>query len=75
MFKKKQYCWELKIIWVDEWFINEKFFSTKRNSCIYKYSNGWYEYLGDALTKEIIVSNQWNIERNTLVDEKLKELK
>lgn len=75
-FDKKKYCAELKIEWVDEALISERFYSPSRDSCIYKYTDGSaYQKIVDALTKEIIETNQGNIERNIVVDEKIKELK
>ena len=76
LFEKKKYCAELNIEWVDGALISERFYSPSRDSCIYKYAD-WiaYQKVVDALTKEIIETNQGNIERNVIVDNKLRELK
>ncbi len=76
LFEKKKYCFELKIEWISNELIAEKFYSPIRNSCIYKYADGSkYQKIVDALTGEIIDTNQLDIERNEIIDKKIKQLK
>ena len=76
-FEKKKYCAELKIEWIEESLIAERFFSPVRNSCIYKYADGGaYQKIMDSLTKEIIESCYKCWEQDiTKMNNKIKELK
>lgn len=78
LFEKKKYCAELKIEWVTESKIFQRFYSPKIDSCIY-YQREWgSDKIYNALTKEFIIwtfTEWWDIESWKIFEWKLKELK